>query len=78
MVHIGLTENFLIMIDSVGKIKFYHLADQTTIIEYKPDTVMTKVKKSTKKEYGIKASSNYKNIKKDIPQLFWDQDRLHR
>ncbi|EAR82687.2 WD40 repeat protein (macronuclear) [Tetrahymena thermophila SB210] len=33
---IGLTNDFLIMLDSSGKIRYYHLEDQQFVVEYKP------------------------------------------
>lgn len=36
IVGIGLTNDFLIMLDTAGKIRYYHLEDQTFIVEFKP------------------------------------------
>jgi len=36
IVSIGLTNDFLIMLDAGGKIRYFHLEDRTFVVEYKP------------------------------------------
>jgi hypothetical protein len=36
IVSIGLTSDFLIMLDAAGKIRYFHLEDRTFVVEYKP------------------------------------------
>jgi len=36
IVSIGLTNDFLIMLDAAGKIRYFHLDDRTFVVEYKP------------------------------------------
>lgn len=42
---IAMTDNFLIMLDTYGKIKFFYLPESTLILEYKPEVVITRVRK---------------------------------
>jgi len=39
-----MTDNFLIMLDTYGKIKFFYLPESTLILEYKPDVIIARVK----------------------------------
>ena len=43
IVSIGLSESFLIMLDSSGRIKYYHIDDASLIIDHKSDTTITKM-----------------------------------
>ena len=36
IVGIGLTNDFLIMLDAAGKIRYFHLDDRIFVVEYKP------------------------------------------
>ena len=38
-----MTDNFLIMLDTYGKIKFFYLPESTLILEYKPDVIIARV-----------------------------------
>ena len=43
IVNIGLSDHFLILLDSNGKLKFFHLQDQQMIIEYQSDKQIARI-----------------------------------
>ena len=45
-----MTDNFLIMLDTYGKIKFFYLPESTLILEYKPEVIIARVNLKKKKK----------------------------
>lgn len=39
----AMTDNFLILLDTYGRLKFIYLPELSVILEYKPDVIISKV-----------------------------------
>ena len=65
-----MTDNFLIMLDTYGKIKFFYLPESTLILEYKPDVIIARV-------FIGAIKFNFKiHFPLDLSQPFWHEDSV--